>query len=99
MRTGPLNSLDKHLALLGLKVKDKVTGFSGVAVNISFDIAGCVQALVVPEFNAKTRKQEESHWYDTKRLTTSGKAVMPAPTFDVVPGGQDLPGFDRLSCP
>lgn len=47
-----------HLALLGLKVQDKVTGFKGVISSISFDLYGCVQAAITPSVNAEGKNQE-----------------------------------------
>ena len=37
-----------HMKLLGHKVEDKVTGFKGVVSSLSFDLYGCVQAVVTP---------------------------------------------------
>lgn len=77
-----------HLKLLGFKVSDAVTGFSGVVTSITFDLYGCVQALVTPPREEKS----ESQWFDTKRLAVKSKTpVMIVPTFDAVPGGQALP--------
>jgi len=43
-----MTNVKKHLSLLGLKVKDKVTGYTGVVASIGFDLYGCVQAIVNP---------------------------------------------------
>ena len=40
--------IKKHLDLLGHKVKDKVSGFQGVVISMSFDLYGCIQADVRP---------------------------------------------------
>ncbi len=81
-----------HLALLGFKVRDAVTGFTGVVSSISFDLYGCVQAIVTP--TQKDGKCEDSKWFDTKRLKPiSSKPVMEVPTFDVVPGPEAKPAF------
>jgi len=81
----------EYLKTLGFKVVDSVTGFKGVVTSISFDLYGCVQAIVTPEAD-KDGKIEESRWFDTKRLIiASKKPVMPIPTFETIPGGQDLP--------
>lgn len=70
-----------NLKLLGLKVKDKVTGFSGVVTSISFDLYGCVQAIVHPGIG-KDGKALECHWFDVGRLEIlSKKPVMQTPTF------------------
>ena len=38
-----------ELKLLGLKVKDKVTGFTGIITSVSFDLYGCIQVIITPE--------------------------------------------------
>jgi hypothetical protein len=83
--------MEKHLELLGFKVRDVITGFEGVVVSISFDVSGCVQGLVQPERNKDGKF--ESYWFDTKRLRAQGKRVTAAPTFERIPGGNELPAF------
>ena len=74
--------VDKHLELLGLKVKDSVTGFKGVVTSVSFELYGCVQAIVQPETN-KEGKIPDSRWFDVTRLiTTKPKPVMEQPDFE-----------------
>lgn len=64
-----------HLALLGLKVKDKVTGQKGVVTSISYDLYGCIQAVV-------TDTKGEGKWFDVTRLIfKSLTPVMDAPDF------------------
>lgn len=83
----------EHFKLMGLKVRDAVTGFEGVVTSIGFDLYGCVQAIVTPAIQ-KDQKQEESRWFDVKRLTAlDSKPVMPLPDFLIVPGGQQLPSY------
>lgn len=41
--------MNKHFKLLGMEVKDKVTGFKGVVSTITFDLYGCIQAGVTPK--------------------------------------------------
>jgi len=73
--------LEKHLNLLGMTVEDKVTGFKGVVSSISFDLYGCIQAVVAPPIN-KDGKRDDGHWFDVGRLKiTSKKSVMPVPDF------------------
>lgn len=85
--------MKEHLALLGFPVKDQVSGFKGVVTSISFDLYGCVQAIVSPMIkDTKTQKQEDSRWFDVKRLTkTAEKTVMDVPTFETVPGPAEKP--------
>jgi hypothetical protein len=89
--------VEKHLELLGFKVRDRVTGFAGVVSSISFDLYGCVQAIVTPEVD-KAGKVGESCWFDVKRLERQSKApVMDIPDFDEVPGPQSKPAYPSQS--
>jgi hypothetical protein len=83
----------EHFELLGRKAKDVVTGFEGVVTSISFDLYGCVQAVVSPGLNEK-QEPGDGRWFDTKRLVPlSAEPVMTVPSFEVVPGGQALPTY------
>lgn len=83
--------IQEHMQLLGKKVTDKVTGFNGVVTCISFDLYGCIQAIVTPEAG-KAGKQEDSRWFDVQRLTVTSKTpVMAVPNYDygdVADGGK-----------
>lgn len=85
--------MDQHLALLGHEVRDRVTGSMGVVTSLSFDLYGCVQAIVTPP-SKKDGTQPDAHWYDVKRLEVrSKKPVMPIPDFESTtyrePGGAE----------
>ncbi|NOQ52300.1 MAG: hypothetical protein GQ578_08820 [Desulfuromonadaceae bacterium] len=72
----------KHLNLLGLPVTDKVTGFSGVVESISFDLYGCVQAVVKPPIK-EDGDTRDGRWFDVSRLAVkSEKPVMRLPNFE-----------------
>jgi hypothetical protein len=74
--------IKKHLALLGLKVEDAVTGFAGVVSSLSFDLYGCVMACVNPGKD-KDGKLADQHWFDVARLKVmSPTPVMQPPNFD-----------------
>lgn len=79
----------KDLHLLGLRVEDRVTGFRGVVTTISYDLYGCVQAIVSPgTVTENPGKLEDSRWFDTKRLKVLERVpVMDVPSFDNPPGG------------
>jgi hypothetical protein len=83
----------QHLALLGHHVRDVVTGTEGIVSSVSFDISGCVQGRVSPTKKVGEKELPQSYWFDTKRLTEigDGQPVMDQPSFQDVPGGQDLP--------
>lgn len=59
--------MKKYLDILGHKVSDKVTGFNGVAVSVSFDLYGCIQVVVNPGLSSDG-KPMDSHWFDFNRL-------------------------------
>ena len=93
--------VQEHLKLLGMKVQDRVTGLKGVVVSISFDLYGCIQAIMAPEANAEG-KVPESYWLDVTRLKVTGKKpVMKLPNYDKgyvadgCKGPADKPAFDR----
>lgn len=70
-----------HIGLLGLKVKDKATNFTGIVTGVSFDLYGCIQAVVQPEVNSEGNLPQ-SAWFDVNRLLAIGKCDMEAPNFD-----------------
>jgi len=73
--------MKKHLDLLGFKASDKVTGFKGVITTVSFDLYGCVQAVITPE--SREGKVLQGHWFDINRLNIeSEELVMSAPDFE-----------------
>lgn len=87
--------MEEHFKLLGFKARDVVTGFEGVVESISFDLYGCVQAVLRPSLDkAKPAEVPDGRWFDLKRLVAVGKqAVMPIPDFVNVPGGTEKPAF------
>jgi hypothetical protein len=75
--------MEKHLDLLGHRVKDAVTDFEGVVTGVIFELFGCVQATVTTTMKKDGEDKEVSRWFDVKRLTVlSGKRVMPRPVFE-----------------
>ena len=78
-------NLHKHLDLLGMQVRDQVTGYSGVVTSVCFDLYGCIQAVVNPGTD-KDGKLQEASWFDVGRLTlVSNAPVMKRPEFDWSP--------------
>ena len=74
----------KHLDLLGHKCVDRVTGLSGVITSVTFDLYGCIQALVSPGIKEGEVKPAESWWLDVTRLDiTSDAPVMVQPDFEL----------------
>ncbi|MTI12140.1 hypothetical protein [Sansalvadorimonas verongulae] len=70
-----------HIELLGLKAEDSVTGFKGVITSVSFDLYGCVQAVITPPVN-KDGEVQSGNWFDVSRIKINGKKpVMQRPDF------------------
>ena len=93
--------MQQYLDLLGLRVKDVVTGVTGIVTSIGFDLYGCVQGLVMQTLTAVDGKSiGEQFWFDTKRLVIiDDDPVMPRPDFIAPPGGHNKPAFPRRPAP
>lgn len=72
------------MELMGLKVRDRVTGYAGVVESVSFDLYGCVQAVVRGFVDpTKPTDKPDGHWFDVKRLEVTDRTpVMAVPDFD-----------------
>lgn len=57
----------EHLNLLGLRVRDRVSGFEGVVASVCFDLYGCIQAIVHPGLQSDGKLGDQS-WFDVNRL-------------------------------
>ena len=57
---------------LGIKVKDKITGFEGVVTGYVEYLSGCNQALVAPRVK-EDGSLIDSEWIDEQRLDRVGK--------------------------
>jgi hypothetical protein len=87
-----MSHVHEHLQMLGLKVRDKVTEMEGVVASISFDLYGCVQAIVNPGLD-KDGKPRDTYWFDVNRLTVlSDVPVMERPNFVAGPQALGLQG-------
>ncbi len=72
----------EYINMLGLKVEDKVTGFTGTVSSVSFDLYGCIQVLVSPHVS-KEGKTGDSVWFDFNRLEVNDpNPVMEPPEFE-----------------
>jgi hypothetical protein len=77
-----MNKSSEHISMLGTKVKDRVTGFKGIVTTISFDLYGCVQAVITSKPKDNNTKSM-SGWYDVNRLEVlNRKPVMQVPNFE-----------------
>ena len=79
-----MKNVKKHMDLLGLKAKDNVTGYFGVITSVSFDLYGCIQAVLTPPYEGDDGKYPSGTWFDVTRLKITGKKpVMQLPNFDM----------------
>lgn len=88
----------RHLDLLGLYVRDRVTEFEGVVTSISYDLFGGIQAVVAPKKDPSTKESDAgSQWFDVARLEQieSVKRAMPVPNFEegLIAEGDKGPAF------
>jgi len=60
---------------LGQKVKDKVTGFTGIAIAKIEYLNGCIQFCVKPKIKAKDNKMSEGQYIDVEQLEVVGEGI------------------------
>lgn len=78
------------MAMLGYKVKDRITGFTGVVTGQVKYISGCNQALVVPAVD-KDGKLVEGQWFDEQRLDVDVQAAQ------IILDNSTSHGFDKAA--
>lgn len=71
----------ESIELLGLRARDRVTGYEGVIETTAFDLYGCVQLAIRPPVNDKG-EVPDGRWFDVSRLEIKGDRIMPVPDFD-----------------
>jgi len=82
--------------ILGQKVKDIVTGFTGIAVAKCEYLNGCIQFQVVPRFSPESGIQYRNMWIDESQLSIEGEGVM----FEIKNiGTKKAPGGGKRSHP
>lgn len=70
------------LKLLGLKVRDKVSGLTGICESICYDLYGCIQAVIRPPVDDKGA-MPDGRYFDVTRL----EVLDEKPVMDI-PGGR-----------
>lgn len=78
--SGENSLVQEAVNLLGLKGKDKVTGFSGVIASVHLDLYGCVQVILTPPVGTDGKLPNGS-FFDIQRIEVSDERVMPVPDF------------------
>jgi hypothetical protein len=88
--------IEEYLQMLGMTMRDKVTGVKGMVDSICFDAYGCVQATI-----RRPVKEDgtfpETHWFDVKRLEVAGERIMPEQ--HVVKKGTEIGAADKPARP
>lgn len=72
---------------LGRKVKDRITGFTGITTGRCVYLTGCNQVLVAPGVGADGSLRD-SHWIDEQKIEYVDDSVIS------LDNGQ-TPGFDK----
>lgn len=74
--------IKQHFDKLGFLVRDKITGITGIAVSVAFDLYGCINILVNPGRDDAGKLQEQ-YWFDVSRLDVvrSHERVMSPPDY------------------
>jgi len=86
-----------HIELLGMKAKDKVTGFKGTVSCVTFDLYGCIQACLSPKMG-KDGKVENGKWVDVSRLVVKPDAVpVMMPDYDLGYGEDKVEKTEHIS--
>ncbi len=76
------------MSLLGKKLRDKVTGLTGIAVGRTQWLTGCDQYGIQPE--AKDGEVPAAHWFDESRFEVVGDGLAPESVKSEITGGPQL---------
>lgn len=71
--------------MLGKKVRDKITGFEGIAVGRCVYLFGCDQIGIAPPVD-KEGKRPDTQWFDDGRIEVIGEGVAPESVQTAKPG-------------
>ncbi|OGV56923.1 MAG: hypothetical protein A2X49_02140 [Lentisphaerae bacterium GWF2_52_8] len=79
---------------LGMKVKDKITGFTGIVIGKCDYLFGCSQYGLCPVVG-KDGKIGDTHWFDEGRIEVIGNGISAKSVKVKKPGGpqRDAPRF------
>lgn len=74
--------IDATINMLGLKGRDRVTGFRGTITSVCFDLYGCVQMSLSPDAKEGDDDLKHGHWFDVSRVVVADEErAMPVPDF------------------
>lgn len=87
MEVGKMN-LSKH-PLMGMEVRDKITGFRGIVTGVTFWLFGCARMCVKPKVDESGKECPEG-WFDENQLEVISQGVAPETAILTgQPGGPD----------
>ena len=72
---------------LGDRVRDILTGFTGIVTGRVSYLTGCDQVLLLPRSSDET-KMNDAQWFDIERVQLVDKGAV---ALAAAPGGMDLP--------
>ena len=81
----PFGQKEKLMLKLGLEVKDKITGFTGIITSSIKHLTGCDRYGVTPPVD-KEGKVRDPEWFDEGRLVIIGDGVAADEVTMAVPG-------------
>ncbi|HEX2682698.1 MAG TPA: hypothetical protein VHL77_02125 [Ferruginibacter sp.] len=73
--------------MLGKQVKDKITGFEGIAIGVINYLFGCNQIGIAPPMD-KEGKRPPVEWFDEGRCEIIGDGIEPASVQTDKPGSE-----------
>lgn len=88
--------IKQHFELLGLRVKDQITGVEGIVSSICFDLYGCIQVIINRGLD-KDGKQLEQQWFDVVRISRlNNEPIIQQPNFEFgVKGPAEKPNCSK----
>lgn len=93
--TQPSTEEQRFPVLLGCKAQDKITGFTGIVVCMSYWLNGCVRVTIQPE-ELRDGKPVEAHTFDIEQLRCLlPKAEPESGGTGPAPGGPSIPPARR----
>lgn len=91
--------METHRIQLGDKVRDSITGFSGIVLCRMEWMYGCVRYIVQPDHLSKEGKPIEASTFDDPQLVVVKAGAKPNPTPDTPTHGDRKTATHRASPP
>jgi hypothetical protein len=72
---------------LGARVKDLISGFTGIATGRTEYLYGCTQICVLPERLGEKGERIEGEWFDEQRVEVVEERAIPVSTYSSAESG------------